>query len=125
MWRRAPGGPWELAAYAEVDAPPAVEANVSPSALTPRPTSIPETLREATAKVRAADSSFWNACGPATAAAADSLGALRSRYSPSSPVMPDIALPTLLPEVVPSLKVKLKELRIVPAAPFATTTGLF
>ncbi len=58
VWRRAPGGPWELAAYAEVDAPPAVEANVSPSALTPRPTSIPEKLREATAKVRAADSSF-------------------------------------------------------------------
>jgi len=39
---------------------------------------------------RAADSSFWNACGPATAAAAESLAALRSRYSQSSPVMPDI-----------------------------------
>ena len=39
---------------------------------------------------RAADSSFWNACGPATAAAADSLAALRSRYSQSAPVMPDI-----------------------------------
>ena len=40
---------------------------------------------------RAADSTFWNACGPATAAAADSIAALRSRYSRSSPVMPDIA----------------------------------
>lgn len=39
---------------------------------------------------RAADSSFWNACGPATAAAADSLAALRSRYPASSPVMPQI-----------------------------------
>jgi erythromycin esterase-like protein len=39
---------------------------------------------------RAADSSFWNACGPATAAAADSVAALRSRYPASSPVMPDI-----------------------------------
>lgn len=40
---------------------------------------------------RAADSSFWNACGPATAAATDSIAALRSRYPASSPVMPDIA----------------------------------
>ena len=40
---------------------------------------------------RAADSSFWNACGPATAAAAESLAALRSRYASSSPVMSDIA----------------------------------
>ena len=40
---------------------------------------------------RAADSSFWNACGPATAAALDSIGALRSRYSPTAAVMPDIA----------------------------------
>jgi erythromycin esterase-like protein len=40
---------------------------------------------------RAADSSFWNACAPATAAATDSLAALRSRYPLSSPVMPDIA----------------------------------
>ena len=39
---------------------------------------------------RAADSSFWNACGPATAAAADSVAALRSRYAASSPLMPDI-----------------------------------
>jgi erythromycin esterase-like protein len=39
---------------------------------------------------RAADSSFWNACGPATVAAADSLGALRSRYPVASPVMPQI-----------------------------------
>jgi len=39
---------------------------------------------------RAADSLFWNACGPATAAATDSLAALRSRYPQSSPVMPDI-----------------------------------
>jgi erythromycin esterase-like protein len=40
---------------------------------------------------RAADSAFWNACGPATAAATDSLAALRSRYPLSSPVMPDIS----------------------------------
>ena len=39
---------------------------------------------------RAADSSFWNACGPATAAATDSIAALRSRYPASSPVMNDI-----------------------------------
>jgi len=39
---------------------------------------------------RTADSSFWNACGPATVAAVDSLAALRSRYSASAPVMPDI-----------------------------------
>jgi erythromycin esterase-like protein len=39
---------------------------------------------------RAADSSFWNACGPATVAAADSIAALRGRYSPTAPVMPDI-----------------------------------
>jgi erythromycin esterase-like protein len=40
---------------------------------------------------RAADSSFWNACGPATAAALDSIAALRSRYALTAPVMPQIA----------------------------------
>ena len=40
---------------------------------------------------RAADSSFWNACGPATAAALDSIAALRSRYAVTAPVMPQIA----------------------------------
>jgi erythromycin esterase-like protein len=40
---------------------------------------------------RAADSSFWNACGPATAAALDSIAALRSRYATTAPVMPQIA----------------------------------
>ena len=58
VWRRTHGAPWQLAAYAEVDAPPAVEASVPPSALTPRATSLPEKLRATTAKVRAADSLF-------------------------------------------------------------------
>jgi len=40
---------------------------------------------------RAADSSFWNACGPATAAALDSIASLRSRYATTAPVMPQIA----------------------------------
>jgi ketosteroid isomerase-like protein len=58
VWRRAPGVSWQLAAYAEVDAPPAVEASVPPAALTPRATDVPAKLRDATAKVRAADSLF-------------------------------------------------------------------
>jgi hypothetical protein len=58
VWRRGRGAAWQLAAYAEVDAPPAVEASVPPSALVPRALNVPEKLREATAKVRAADSLF-------------------------------------------------------------------
>ena len=58
MWRRTRGAPWQLAAYVEVEAPPAVEASVPPSALTPPAASIPEKLRATTAKVRAADSLF-------------------------------------------------------------------
>lgn len=40
---------------------------------------------------RAADSTFWNACGPATTAAADSLSALRARVSASSRAAGDVA----------------------------------
>jgi len=58
MWRRTRGAPWQLAAYVEVESPPAVEASVPTSALTPRAMSIPEKLRATTAKVRAADSLF-------------------------------------------------------------------
>jgi hypothetical protein len=58
VWRRSRGTSWQLAAYAEVDAPPAVEASVPPAALTPRVANFPERLRETTAKVRAADSLF-------------------------------------------------------------------
>jgi ketosteroid isomerase-like protein len=58
VWRRTRGAPWQLAAYSEIDAPPAVEASVSPASLTPRAVNLSEKLREATAKVRAADSSF-------------------------------------------------------------------
>ena len=58
VWRRARGTPWQLAAYVEVDAPPAVEASVPLSALTPPATSVSEKLRASTAKVRAADSLF-------------------------------------------------------------------
>jgi ketosteroid isomerase-like protein len=58
VWRRTRGAPWQLAAYVEVDAPPAVEASVPPSALTPKAADIPEKLRATTAKVRAADSLF-------------------------------------------------------------------
>jgi len=58
MWRRTRGAPWQLAAYVEVDAPPAVEASVPPSALAPKAATVPERLRAATAKVRAADSLF-------------------------------------------------------------------
>ena len=58
VWRRARGASWQLAAYAEVDAPPAVEATVPPAALTPRSSSVPPKLRETTAAVRAADSLF-------------------------------------------------------------------
>src|SRR5689334_16808571 len=44
MWRRSRGAPWQLAAYVEVESPPAVEASVPPSALTPRVSNVPETL---------------------------------------------------------------------------------
>ena len=40
---------------------------------------------------RAADSTFWNACGPATTAAADSITALRSRLPASSRGAADVA----------------------------------
>ena len=40
---------------------------------------------------RAADSTFWNACGPATTAAADSVSTLRARVSTSSRAAPDVA----------------------------------
>ena len=40
---------------------------------------------------RAADSTFWNACGPATSAAADSLAALRRRVPASSRAAADVA----------------------------------
>lgn len=40
---------------------------------------------------RAADSTFWNACGPATTAAADSLAALRSRLPALSRSTADVA----------------------------------
>jgi hypothetical protein len=58
MWRRTRGAPWQLTAYVEVEAPPAVEASVPQSALTPPATSMSEKLRATTAKVRAADSLF-------------------------------------------------------------------
>lgn len=58
MWRRNRGAPWQLAAYVEVESPPAVEASVPPAALTPRASNVPEKLRATTAKVRAADSLF-------------------------------------------------------------------
>lgn len=40
---------------------------------------------------RAADSTFWNACGPATTAAADSIAALRARVPASSRAAADVA----------------------------------
>jgi erythromycin esterase-like protein len=40
---------------------------------------------------RAADSTFWNACGPATSAAADSLSALHSRVAPTSRAASEVA----------------------------------
>ena len=58
VWRRSRGAPWQLAAYVEVESPPAVEASVPAGALTPRASNIPEKLRATTAKVRAADSLF-------------------------------------------------------------------
>jgi ketosteroid isomerase-like protein len=58
VWRRTPGSSWQLAAYVEVDAPPAVEASVPPSAVTPPTVAVPQKLRETTANVRAADSLF-------------------------------------------------------------------
>jgi hypothetical protein len=58
VWRRSRGMPWQLAAYAEVEAPPAVEVSVPPAALVPRALNVPEKLRATIAKVRAADSLF-------------------------------------------------------------------
>ena len=40
---------------------------------------------------RAADSTFWNACGPATTAGADSIAALLRRIGPSSRAASDVA----------------------------------
>jgi erythromycin esterase-like protein len=40
---------------------------------------------------RTADSSYWNACGPATTAARDSVVALRRRLAPSSPAASNVA----------------------------------
>jgi len=40
---------------------------------------------------RAADSTFWSSCGPATAAAADSIAALRARVGARSPAAADVA----------------------------------
>ena len=58
VWQRSRGRPWQLAAYAEVESPPAVEVNLTAGVLTPPPVAGPPPLRETVAKVRGADSLF-------------------------------------------------------------------
>lgn|SRR5512143_304389 len=57
-WRRAGDQLWRIAAYSEVGSPPAGEVSVVADQLTPPVRQLAKPLEEATAKVRAADSSF-------------------------------------------------------------------
>ncbi len=58
VWRRTRGGAWQIAAYAEVNGPPAVEVSVATRAFTPPLVALPVSLRDATHQVFAADSLF-------------------------------------------------------------------
>jgi ketosteroid isomerase-like protein len=60
FWRRAPGRPWRIAAYAELGSPPLPESSVAADQLTalPAPPALSPALARARAEIRAADSSF-------------------------------------------------------------------
>ena len=57
-WRREPREVWRIAAYAEVNAPPASEASGPIERVTPPAPTLPRAMAQARAAVRAADSLF-------------------------------------------------------------------
>jgi ketosteroid isomerase-like protein len=58
VWERRRGTEWRIEAYAEIAGPLAGEINLPPRSLTPPATIEPDSLREASEKVKAADSLF-------------------------------------------------------------------
>jgi len=57
-WHRSKSEPWRIAAYAEVNSPPAAEVSLSVDQTTTPSRQLPKQMEEARANVRAADSAF-------------------------------------------------------------------
>ena len=57
-WRRDPRAPWRIAAYAEVNAPPAIEGSGPADRVAPPTPTLPRAMAQVRGAVRAADSLF-------------------------------------------------------------------